>query len=202
MSKSFTIAYARTSSTSQKLDRELSLLSSNGYDRIFVDQKSGKDMNREGYNSAKAMLRPGDTFVVTALDRISRNFRELKKEYQYLIENKINVVVLNMKFMKTGNNLTDEFLNGILIELLAYIAETERNFIKERQKQGIAAAKGKGKKFGRPEIKIDTTKQVYLQDWFDGKITATECHTRLGISRTTLYKIRKKYTAIKRKTDN
>lgn len=192
MSKSFIIAYARTSSASQKLDRELSLLSSNGYDRLFIDQKSGKDMNREGYNSAKAMLRPGDTFVVTALDRISRNFRELKKEYQYFIENKINVVVLNMKFMKTGNNLTDEFLNGILIELLAYIAETERNFINERQKQGIAAAKSKGKKFGRPEIIIDSTKQVYLQEWFDKIITATECHKKLGISRTSLYKIRKK----------
>lgn len=189
MNQSYTVAYARTSSTSQSLDRELHLLKAHGYDRLFVDQKSAKDLNREGYHGAKAMLRPGDTFVVTALDRISRNFKDLKGEYQYFIENNINVVVLNMNFMKTGNTLTDEFLNGILIELLAYIAQTERNFIKERQRQGIAAAKEKGVKFGRPNVTIDKSDMIYVKDWRDGKITAKECHQRLGISRVTLYRI-------------
>lgn len=189
MNQSFTIAYARTSSTSQSLDRELHLLKAHGYDRLYVDQKSAKDLNREGYNGAKAMLRPGDTFLVTALDRISRNFKDLKGEYQYFIENNIDVVVLNMNFMKTGNSLTDEFLNGILIELLAYIAQTERNFIRERQRQGIAAAKEKGVKLGRPKAKVDKSDLIYVKDWKDGKITATECHKRLGISRVTLYRM-------------
>jgi DNA invertase Pin-like site-specific DNA recombinase len=187
--KKFTIAYARTSSTSQSLDRELHLLKEHGYDRLFVDQKSAKDLNREGYNGAKGMLRPGDTFVVTALDRISRNFKDLKAEYQYFIENDINVVVLNMNFMKTDNTLTDEFLNGILIELLAYIAETERNFIKERQRQGIAAAKERGIKLGRPKAEVIKSDLIYVDDWKSGKITATECHKRLGISRSTLYRM-------------
>lgn len=189
MSKSFTIAYARTSSASQSLDRELHLLKAHGYDRLYVDQKSAKDLNREGYNGAKAMLRAGDTLVVTALDRISRNFKDLKGEYQYFIENNINVVVLNMNFMKTGNSLTDEFLNGILIELLAYIAQTERNFIKERQRQGIAAAKEKGVKLGRPKAKVEKSDLIYVKDWHNGEITASECSKRLKISRVTLYRM-------------
>ena len=191
-----TYYYARVSSKEQNLDRQIEAFKALGADErdIITDKESGKDLNRTGYTALKnAMLRKGDTLIVKSLDRLSRNKTDIKNELQFFKDNGIRLKVIDlpttMMDLPQGQEWVFEMVNNILIEVLGTIAEQERNTIKARQSEGIAAAKKNGKKLGRPALTYpDNWKKVYA-DWKDGKITAKVAMELTDTKRTSFYKL-------------
>lgn len=196
MDNSRTYYYARVSSREQNLDRQLAAFTSLGASEreIITDKESGKDLNRNGYMALKtAMLRCGDTLVIKSLDRLSRNKADIKNELQYFKENGIRLKVLDLPTtlmdFPEEQKWIGEMVNNILIEVLGSIAEQERITIRQRQEEGITAAKAKGKRFGRPQIiKLDNWQEVIAQ-WESGEINAVEAMRRTGLKRSTFYKL-------------
>ena len=150
-----TYGYARVSTTGQNLARQLDALHDAGISDadIFTDQKSGSDFNRPAWKRLMRRLRPGDVLVVTSLDRFGRNYAEMTAVWGELVQKRnVHIRVLDMPILDTtvGHGLTAAFIGDLVLRVLSYVAETERAHIKERQRQGIAAAKARGVKFGRP----------------------------------------------------
>lgn len=191
-----TYYYARVSSKEQNLDRQLAAFKALGAQEreIITDKESGKDLDRSGYQALKnAMLRRGDTLVIKSLDRLSRNKTDIKNELQYLKDNGIRLKVLDLPTtlvdFPAGQEWVFNMINNILIEVLGTIAEQERQTIRQRQAEGIAAAKARGKRLGRPGITFpDNWKEVYFM-WKAGEITAKEAMERTGTKRTSFYKL-------------
>ena len=149
--------YARVSSKEQNLDRQEQALKDYGIDSrdIIEDKQSGKDFNRQGYQTLKnSLLRKGDTLVINELDRLGRNMDMIKSEWQELQAKGIDIVVIDTPILNTLNktDLEKKLISNIVFELLSYIAEKERIKIRERQSEGIAAAKAKGLYKGRIEV--------------------------------------------------
>lgn len=193
-----TYYYARVSTTEQNLDRQIELFRSLGADDrdIITDKQSGKSLDRTGYNALKnAILRAGDTLVIKSLDRLSRSKTDIKNELKYFKDNNIRLKVTDLP--TTMIDLADEqswvidMVNNILIEVLSSIAEQEYNTIHQRQSEGIAAAKAKGKHLGRPKlIKPDNWDSV-ISEYKENRITAKEAMTRLNLKRSSFYKLLK-----------
>ena len=193
-----TYYYARVSTTEQNLDRQIELFRSLGAeDRdIITDKQSGKSLDRTGYNALKnAILRAGDTLVIKSLDRLSRSKTDIKNELKYFKDNNIRLKVTDLP--TTMIDLADEqswvidMVNNIMIEVLSSIAEQEYNTIHQRQSEGIAAAKAKGKHLGRPKlIKPDNWDSV-ISEYKENRITAKEAMTRLNLKRSSFYKLLK-----------
>lgn len=172
---------------------------------IVIDKQSGKDFNREGYQLLKNyLLRPGDTLIIKELDRLGRNMEQIKQEWQDLINKGINLIVIDTPILNTTarTDLEKKLISNIVFELLSYMAQKERERIKQRQREGIEAARKAGKHLGRPRIDLDTLNekqkeslQHYYRKWKDGLITATEFMQRIGLKRNTFYKIIKQYEA-------
>lgn len=191
-----TYYYARVSSKEQNLDRQLAAFASLGASErdIITDKQSGKDLHRPGYTALKTtMLRSGDTLVIKSLDRLSRSKADTKNELQYFKDNGIRLKVIDlpttMMELPEGQNWIMEMVNNILIEVLSSIAQNERETIRQRQAEGIAAAKAKGKKLGRPAIEFPPNwKEVYAS-WKDGAITAKLAMEQTGLKRNSFYKL-------------
>ena len=193
-----TYYYARVSTTEQNLDRQIELFRSLGADDrdIITDKQSGKSLDRTGYNALKnAILRAGDTLVIKSLDRLSRSKTDIKNELKYFKDNNIRLKVADLP--TTMIDLADEqswvidMINNILIEVLSSIAEQEYNTIHQRQSEGIAAAKAKGKHLGKPKlIKPDNWDSV-ISEYKENRITAKEAMTRLNLKRSSFYKLLK-----------
>ena len=194
--ESRTYYYARVSSKEQNLDRQIdAFLSLGAQERdIITDKESGKNLERTGYQALKnAMLRNGDTLVVKSLDRLSRNKSDIKNELQYFRDNGIRLKVIDlpttMMQLPEGQDWVFDMVNNILIEVLGTIAEQERTTIRQRQAEGIAAAKAKGKKFGRPALVVpENWNQVYAA-WKNGEITAKTAMEQTRLKRTSFYKL-------------
>ena len=193
-----TYYYARVSSKEQNLDRQIAAFISLGADErdIITDKESGKNLDRAGYQALKnAMLRRGDTLVIKSLDRLSRNKADIKNELQYFKDNGIRLKVIDlpttMMQLPEGQEWVFEMVNNILIEVLGTIAEQERTTIRQRQAEGIAAAKAKGKKLGRPAVAVPENWNEVYASWKSGKITAKEAMKRSGLKRTSFYKLSK-----------
>lgn len=194
--ESRTYYYARVSSKEQNLDRQLAAFTALGASErdIITDKQSGKDTNRPGYQALKTtMLRSGDTLVIKSLDRLSRSKADTKNELQYFKDNGIRLKVIDlpttMMELPEGQNWIMEMVNNILIEVLSSIAQNERETIRQRQAEGIAAAKAKGKKLGRPAIEFPPNwKEVYAS-WKDGSITAKKAMEQTGLKRNSFYKL-------------
>ena len=191
-----TYYYARVSSKEQNLDRQIEAFKALGADErdIITDKESGKDLNRTGYTALKnAMLRKGDTLVIKSLDRLSRNKTDIKNELQFFKDNGIRLKVIDlpttMMDLPQGQEWVFDMVNNILIEVLGTIAEQERATIKKRQREGIDAAKAKGKHLGRPRIKLPPDYNSVVLKWKSKKITAKEAINILGISKTSFYKM-------------
>ena len=188
--------YARVSSKEQNLDRQLAAFHQLGAsDRdIITDKQSGKNLERSGYQALKStLLRSGDTLVVKSLDRLSRNKADIRNELQYFKDNNIRVKIIDLPTTMTdfpeGQEWILEMVNNILIEVLGTIAQQERETIHQRQAEGIAAAKSKGRQFGRPPIAFpDNWNEVYLF-WKSGEITAKAAMEMTGLKRTSFYKL-------------
>ena len=191
-----TYYYARVSSKDQNLDRQLSAFLALGAQEreIITDKESGKELERTGYQALKnAMLRRGDTLVVKSLDRLSRNKSDIKNELQYFKDNGIRLKVIDlpttMMDLPQGQEWVFEMVNNILIEVLGTIAEQERATIKQRQAEGIEAAKQKGKKLGRPALTFPANWDNVYAAWKAGEITAKTAMEQTGTKRTSFYKL-------------
>lgn len=190
-----TYYYARVSSKGQNLDRQIDAFLSMGADErdIIADKESGKDTERVGYQALKnTILREGDTLVIKSLDRLSRKKVDIYNELQFLKEKGIRVKVIDLPTtmidFPAGQEWVLEMVNNILIEVLGTIAEQERVTTLQRQKEGIEAAKKRGKHLGRPQISTPDNWDETIALWQTGEITANEAMRRTGVKRTTFYK--------------
>lgn len=190
------MGYARVSSTEQNLDRQILALSEYVPENcIVVDKASGKDLERPGYQALKGLfgLRAGDTLYIMSLDRLSRNKEDIKGELQWFRDHNIRLKVLDlpttMVEVPTGQEWIVEMVTNILIEVLASIAEQERITIKKRQREGIDAAKKKGKHLGRPRVSVPENWDKVMIQWKQGEITAKEAMRLTGLKRSSFYKM-------------
>ena len=193
--------YARVSSKDQNPERQINSLLEYGVKQknILIDKESGSEFNRKNYNlltgtkESAALLREGDTLVISSLDRFGRNYIELKEEwYKVTKEIKANIIVLDMPLLNTSNRNSDidnTFIADLVFQILSYVAEKERRLSKQRQKEGIDNARAKGVKFGRPLLKFpENFKEIY-DSWKMKNITAKECYDKLKVSRTGFYRL-------------
>ena len=194
--ESRTYYYARVSSKEQNLDRQIAAFKALGAQEreIITDKESGKDLDRAGYQALKnAILRRGDTLVIKSLDRLSRNKTDIKNELQYFKDNGIRLKVIDlpttMMELPEGQEWVFEMVNNILIEVLGTIAEQERANIRQRQAEGIEAAKSNGKKLGRPALTFPTNWDSVYASWKAGEITAKTAMEQTNTKRTSFYKL-------------
>ena len=184
--------YIRVSSKDQNEDRQIieieNLVTTPSH--LIVEKMSGKDFNRPKYKAMKDIMRENDTLIVKSLDRLGRNYEAIKQEWQDFKNRNIHVRVLDMPLLNTENkdDLTANLINDIVLELLGYVAESERKNIKQRQKEGIASAHSKGVKFGRPNMQLPDNWDETIKLWKDKKITAVEAMRRTNMKRSTFYK--------------
>ena len=195
-----TVAYVRVSTKEQNLDRQLEVLQKMGIQEkyIYSDKQSGKDFERIGYQYMKKSLEKGDTLVIKELDRIGRNQEELKKEWEYFRNNEINVRVLdlpalNIDYEDENIKPLAKMISNIIFEVMSWKAQNERETIRKRQAEGIAIAKAKNIKFGRPKIEIPSNFTEIYNIWRSGKITATKAMQLLGLKRNIFYNFVKMY---------
>ena len=192
--------YARVSSKEQSLDRQIKALEEYGVDSrdIITDKQSGKDFNRDGYKTLKnSLLRYGDTLVIKELDRLGRDMKMIKEEWQYLQHIGINIVLLDNPILNTigKTDLEKTLINNIVFELLSYMAEKERKKIKQRQMEGIERLKKRngGKGIGRPSIVYPGNWEEIYNSWKAKEITAVKAMELLGLKKNSFYKLVKKY---------
>jgi len=185
-----TYGYVRVSTKGQKEDRQLDAMREFGVpaDCILVEKQSGKNFSRPVYLHLVGMMKPGDVLVIKSIDRLGRNYDEILEQWAYLTkEKRVTIVVLDMPILDTreGRDLTGTLIADIVLQLLSYVAQTERDFILQRQAEGIAAAKARGVRFGRTRIPMPETFEDLAKDWVLGRITAAQAGKELGISRST-----------------
>lgn len=208
--------YARVSTVEQNLERQLQQIREYVKDErnIVVDKASGKDFKRSGYNlltgtdETAPLLRSGDTLYICSIDRLGRNYDEIRKEWQKITQElNVDIVVLDMPLLNTkgidGSNLDSKFIADLTLQIISYVADKERRAIKERQRQGIdvmPVVNGKrvslktGRATGRPTTEYPENWVDVYNKWKSGEITATEAIKRLGLKRTTFYRLVAKYT--------
>ena len=193
-----TFAYCRVSSTDQNEDRQVEAMLALGINEryIFVDKCSGKDFERPQYKALKLQLREGDVLVIKSIDRLGRNYKQICEEWREIVRDiKANIKVVDMPILDTTrtDGLIGEVISDIVLQLLGYVAEQERAFIKQRQAEGIKLAKEKGKRLGKPPIQYPENWQEVYTIWKSGSITAREAMKRLNLKPTSFYKLAKNY---------
>ena len=181
--------YIRVSSKDQKEDRQQIALKEVGVERqnIYVDKQSGKDFNRPQYKKMLRKLKKDDLLYIKSIDRLGRNYEEILQQWRILTkENGVDIVVLDMPLLDTrrGKDLMGTFLSDIVLQVLSFVAENERTNIKQRQAEGIAAAKAQGIKFGRPPLPLPDNFYEVHKAWRSKKITlkqaAEACNMPVG----------------------
>lgn len=185
-----TYGYIRVSAKDQNEARQRIAMQEFGVEErhIFLDKQSGRDFERPGYRRLLKKLKPGDTLVLKSIDRLGRNYDEILAQWRHITkEKRADVVVLDMPLLDTrqGRDLTGTLIADIVLQLLSYVAETERAFIRQRQAEGIAAAKARGVRFGRRPLPRPVDFAALAAAWQNGEISAREAARRLHISHTT-----------------
>jgi len=187
--------YARVSANDQNEGRQIEALLAAGVDErfIFVDKASGKDFNRSEYQVLIRALREGDTLIIKSIDRLGRNYSEITEQWRVITkEIKAYIKVLDLPLLDTTANdkdLTGTFIADIVLQILSYVAETERLNIRQRQAEGIKLARESGRHLGRPSAQFPPKFDEFYNSWRRGEITATKAMERLGLKRTTFYKL-------------
>ena len=194
-----TYGYVRVSAKDQNLDRQIIAMLEFGVkgERIFQDKESGKDFNRRAYQMLVRRLRKGDTLVVKSIDRLGRNYDEIIEQWRYITKEKgAGIVVLDMPLLDTrqSRDLTGTLIADIVLQLLSYVAQTEREAIRQRQAEGIAAAKARGVHFGARPMKRPACFDQYARAYRAGEISARAAARLLGISHTTFLRWEKEET--------
>ena len=190
--KSKIFGYARVSSKEQNEERQLVAFKEYGIDErdIYIDKQSGKDFNRENYITLKHILRENDLLVIKSIDRLGRNYNMIIDEWKDITKNiKADIVVIDMPLLDTRKNkdLLGTFISDLVLQILSYVAEQERTFIKQRQKEGITHAKNNGVKFGRPRIEKPRNFDVVVNRWKNKEIKSKEAMELLGLKPNTFY---------------
>lgn len=196
------VGYIRVSTTKQNISRQIKLLKEYGCEEIFIDKQTGKNLNRTEYKNMKKFLRKKDILVFAELDRLGRNKKEINDEWNYYINNGIDIVILDMPILDTTKYQDDlgKLLLNLAKEIISYNAEQDRLRILERQKQGIAIAKENGKYKGRsrsysPNSKNTEKRRIYflVVQYLKDKKPIKQISEELNISRQTIYRIKKEY---------
>lgn len=190
--------YIRVSSQDQNIDRQLQEMIELGISErdIFIDRQSGKNFDRPQYKALKAILRIGDILYIKSIDRFGRNSREIKKEWEEITrELGADIKVLDMPILDTTQykDLIGNFVSNLVLEVLSFVAEQERINIKQRQQEGIAIAKSKGKHLGRPKAKFPDCWEHVYKEWKSKNILGIEAMERLKLKKSTFYKLVKLY---------
>ena len=185
--------YVRVSSLDQNEDRQLvemkkvNILSQN----IFIDKQSGKNFERPEYKRLIETLKVGDLLYILSIDRLGRNYEEIQEQWRFLTKEKnVNICVIDMPLLDTrnGKDLLGTFIADLVLQILSFVAQSERENIRKRQEQGIAAAKAKGVKFGRPEVPVPDDFGKIIKDWDTGKISFSEALKKSNMTKTTFYR--------------
>lgn len=193
--------YARVSTREQNEERQLVALKRFGIDErhIYVDKQSGKDFNRKNYRKLLKMMKEEDTLVIKSIDRLGRNYDEILEQWRKITkEKKAAIVVLDMPLLDTrkSRDLTGTLIADIVLQLLSYVAQTERDFIKQRQAEGIAIAMEKGVKFGRRPKEKPEDFTLVLNLWKENQISARNAGKKLGITHQTFLRWAKEYEEV------
>ena len=183
--------YVRVSARDQNADRQLLALREIPVpeENIFLDKQSGNDFNRPGYLRLMKRLRPGDLLVVKSIDRLGRDYDEIMEQWRVITKEKgTDILVLDMPLLDTrkkGRDLTGTFIADMVLQILSYVAQTEREAIRKRQAEGIAAARVKGVRFGRPRKPVPQEFPLVRRQWRAGVISSRAAAARLNISQDT-----------------
>lgn len=182
--------YARVSTKEQNEQRQMIALREFGIDakRIYMDKQSGKDFERANYKKLLRKVKSGDTLVVKSIDRLGRNYDEILEQWRIITKEKqVAIVVLDMPLLDTRQNrdLTGTLIADIVLQLLSYVAQTEREFIRQRQAEGIAAAKAQGVQFGRKPMARPASFILLKDQWKQDQISARAAAKQLGITHST-----------------
>lgn len=183
--------YVRVSTREQNEDRQLLALKAFPVPEanIFMDKLSGKDFNRPKYRSLIRKIKPGDILVIKSIDRLGRNYEEILEQWRLITKGKrANIVVLDMPLLdtrQTGKDLTGIFVADLVLQILSYVAQTERENTRQRQREGIAAAKLRGVRFGRPRKEVPADFRRLKAEWENRKISSREAAKQLGVAQDT-----------------
>lgn len=193
--------YARVSSTDQNEDRQMIALHQAGVeDRfIYMDKQSGKDFNRPQYQKLLRKLRADDLLYIKSIDRLGRNYEEIQNQWRLLTKEKgVDICVIDMPLLDTrrGKDLVGTFLSDIVLQVLSFVAENERNNIRQRQAEGIAAARARGVHLGRPVKEAPADFAHIVKEWERKEITMAEAMRLTGMSETTFYRRRRELKLI------
>ena len=198
--------YCRVSSVAQHEDRQLIAMMELGIPEknIFVDKQSGKDFNRPQYQKLLRKIGENSVIYIKSIDRLGRNYTEIQEQWRIITkEKKADIVVLDMPLLDTrrGKDLMGTFLSDIVLALLSYVADNERINIRQRQAEGIAAAKAKGIRFGRPPLPLPDNFYTVYDEWKAKKISLTEASKKCGLPKGTFYSKARRLESTTHKTD-
>lgn len=188
-------AYIRVSTKQQKIDRQYEEIKAFGVDDkyIYVDKESGKDFDRTNYQKLIRKIKKDDLLIVKSIDRLGRNYHMILDEWSYITKTKeADIKVLDMPLLDTrieGKNLVGKFISDIVLQVLSFVAENERNNIRERQAEGIRIAKEKGVRFGRPKVTTPSNTNEILDKYINHEITNIEAAKLLDVSRGTFFRL-------------
>lgn len=185
--------YVRVSSIEQNEDRQMIALKKAGVSAgcIFMDKQSGKDFHRENYERMVSMLQEGDLLYIMSIDRLGRNYVEIQNQWRMLTKDiGIDICVMDMPLLDTrnGKDLMGTFIADLVLQILSFVAENERENIRKRQEQGIAAAKQRGVQFGRPKKRMPDDFQKIVRAWEKGNVKTYEILDQYQISRSTFFR--------------
>lgn len=186
--------YVRVSTKEQNIDRQLVDIYAQGLNdkTIFIDKQSGKDFERGEYQKLKKKLKSGDLLIIKSIDRLGRNYDMIIDEWRTLVNDmNVDIQVLDMPLLDTrteGKNLVGKFISDIVLQILSFVAENERENIKKRQAEGIRIAKEKGKHLGRPKLKLPKNFTIIANQYKKKEITLAEALLSLKMNRSTFYK--------------
>lgn len=187
-----TYGYIRVSSCDQNEDRQLDALETLvKVKNIYMDKQSGKDFDRPQYKKMVRKLKKDDLLYIKSIDRLGRNYTEIQEQWRYLTKDKgVDIVVLDMPLLDTrrGKDLMGTFLSDIVLQVLSFAAENERINIRQRQAEGIAAAKARGVRFGRPQIQLPDHFGRIVRAWEKKEITISEAVRYCNMSEATFYR--------------
>lgn len=192
-------AYIRVSTKEQNVDRQLLALEPYNIPQrnIYCDYQSGKDFDRPEYKKLMKRIKAGDLLIIKSIDRLGRNYEEILLQWQHITKTlKADILVLDMELLDTRSkdgNLTGTLIADLVLQILAYVAQTERDFIRQRQAEGIAAAKAQGKKFGRRPAPLPEKFEAVCEELEDGQISVRKAAQKLDMNYTTFYRHYKQY---------
>ena len=199
-----TYGYIRVSSTDQNEDRQVIAMQSKQIPpkNIYIDKQSGKDFERPKYKKLLKKLKPGDLLYILSIDRLGRNYEEIQNQWRFLTKDiGIDICVIDMPVLdtRTYKDLLGTFISDLVLQILSFVAQNERENIRKRQAEGIAAAKLKGVKFGRPIIQPPTDFPQIVKEFEKQKITLDEALQKCNMSKSTFYRRLREYNLIKQK---